>query len=133
MLDLRTNSSIPCFVRPYKILPPPPPLPRLLPAGRVRCTSSAEVARRLEFVSPSVVRASVVLFSVTYSYSVAAYALFCATPMGQESIDGVKDDSMVQRRVSRSRSGKGRIFQEVSAPARPVLCACLTKLSSRGS
>lgn len=57
----------------------------------------AEVARRLEFVSPSVIRASVVLFSVTYSYSVVAYALFCATPMGQQPIDTVKDDSMVQR------------------------------------
>eukprot|EP00752_Nemacystus_decipiens_P004301 g3930.t1 len=59
--------------------------------------TTSEVARRLEFVSPSVTRASVVLFSVTYSYAVVAYALFCATPMGQQPIDTVKDDSMVQR------------------------------------
>lgn len=48
-------------------------------------------------MSPSVIRASVVLFSVIYSYSVVAYSLFCATPMGQQPIDTVKDDSMVQR------------------------------------
>eukprot|EP00903_Cladosiphon_okamuranus_P014070 g13077.t2 len=59
--------------------------------------TTSEVARRLEFVSPSVIRASVVLFAVTYSYSVVAYGLFCATPMGQQPIDTVKDNSMVQR------------------------------------
>ena len=48
-------------------------------------------------MSPSVIRASVVLFSVIYSYSVVAYALFCATPMGQEPIDTVEDHSMVKR------------------------------------
>lgn len=54
----------------------------------------------MEFVFPSVIRASVVLFSVTYSYAVVAYALFCATPMGQQPIDTVKDHSMVQRWAS---------------------------------
>lgn len=52
-------------------------------------------------VFPALIRASVVPFAVTYSYSVVAYAMYCATPMGQGALDGVKDDTMVQRRAHR--------------------------------
>ena len=58
-----------------------------------------EVATRLEYVFPSVLRASFVLFSVTYSYSVVAFALYCDTPLGILPLDGVKDDSLMQRWV----------------------------------
>ena len=62
-------------------------------------------------MSPSVIRASVVLFSVTYSYAVVAYAVFCATPMGQQPIDTVKDDSMVQRWASTAVVGIVYLFR----------------------
>ena len=62
-------------------------------------------------MSPSVIRASVVLFSVTYSYAVVAYAVFCATPMGQQPIDTVKDDSMVQRWASTAVVGIVCLFR----------------------
>ena len=65
----------------------------------------------MEFVSPSVIRASVVLFSVTYSYAVVAHALFCATPMGQQPIDTIKDDSMVKRWASGVSVGMGHLFR----------------------
>lgn len=42
-------------------------------------------------------RASFVLFSVTYSYAVLAYAMYCSTPLGTEPIEGVADHSMMQR------------------------------------
>ena len=53
----------------------------------------------MEYVFPSVFRASFVLFSVTYSYSVVAFALYCDTPLGIQPLDGVKDDSMMQKWV----------------------------------
>lgn len=56
-----------------------------------------EVATRLEFVFPSVVRATFVLFSVTYSYAVVAYAMYCSTPLGAETTAGLEDDGMVKR------------------------------------
>eukprot|EP00904_Undaria_pinnatifida_P002590 jgi/Undpi1/12331/HiC_scaffold_5.g02007.m1 len=59
--------------------------------------TTSEVATRLEFVFPAVLRASFVLFSVTYSYSVVAFAMYCDTPLGMEPADGVKDHSMMQR------------------------------------
>ncbi|CAM9986770.1 unnamed protein product, partial [Ectocarpus sp. 13 AM-2016] len=57
----------------------------------------AEVATRLEFVFPAVLRASFVLFSVTYSYSILAFDMYCATPLGVEPVDSVADHSMMQR------------------------------------
>ncbi|CAM9815125.1 unnamed protein product [Scytosiphon promiscuus] len=60
-------------------------------------TTSSEVATRLELVVPAVLRASVVLFAVTYSYSVLAFAMYCATPLGTEPLGNVADHSMVQR------------------------------------
>lgn len=60
---------------------------------------AAEVATRLEFVFPAVLRASFVLFSVTYSYAVLAYAMYCSTPLGTYPIDSVADHTMVQRLV----------------------------------
>ena len=59
----------------------------------------AEVATRLEYVFPAVLRASFVLFSVTYSYSVVAFAMYCDTPLGMLPLDDVKGHSMVQRWV----------------------------------
>lgn len=63
--------------------------------------NSAEVATRLEFVFPAVLRASFVLFSVTYSYAVLAYAMYCSTPLGTQPIEGVADHSMMKRSVIR--------------------------------
>ncbi|CAM9155742.1 unnamed protein product [Ectocarpus sp. 6 AP-2014] len=60
-------------------------------------STSSEVATRLEFVFPAVLRASFVLFSVTYSYSVLAFDMYCATPLGVEPVDSVADHSMMQR------------------------------------
>lgn len=57
------------------------------------------MAKRLEFVFPAVLRASFVLFSVTYSYAVVGYSLYCATPLGTKSFDEVADHSMMQRCV----------------------------------
>lgn len=57
----------------------------------------SEVARRLELVFPDLLRSSFVLFSVTYSYAIVAYALYCRTPLGQESRDSISDHSMVKR------------------------------------
>ncbi|CAM9484435.1 unnamed protein product [Pylaiella littoralis] len=59
--------------------------------------TSSEVATRLELVGPAVVRASLVLFSITYSYAVVAFAMYCSTPLGRESLESFKDDSMVKR------------------------------------
>ena len=61
------------------------------------CVCVTEVATRLEYVVPAVLRASFVLFSVTYSYSVVAFALYCDTPLGMMPADDVKDHSMMQR------------------------------------
>ena len=44
-------------------------------------------------------RASFVLFSVTYSYAVLAYAMYCSTPLGTLPIEGVADHSMMKRWV----------------------------------
>eukprot|EP00752_Nemacystus_decipiens_P009899 g8831.t1 len=60
-------------------------------------STSSEVATRLEFVFPAVLRASFVLFSVTYSYAVLAYAMYCSTPLGTQPIEGVADHSMMKR------------------------------------
>ncbi|CAM9881885.1 unnamed protein product [Ectocarpus sp. 12 AP-2014] len=60
-------------------------------------STSSEVATRLEFVFPAVLRASFVLFSVTYSYSILAFDMYCATPLGVEPVDSVADHSMMQR------------------------------------
>ncbi|CAN0488864.1 unnamed protein product, partial [Laminaria digitata] len=59
--------------------------------------TTSEVATRLEFVFPAVLRASFVLFSVTYSYSVVAFAMYCDTALGMVPVDEVKDHSMMQR------------------------------------
>ncbi|CAN0192278.1 unnamed protein product, partial [Ectocarpus fasciculatus] len=59
--------------------------------------TSSDVATRLEFVFPAVIRASFVLFALTYTYAVVAYAMYCSTPLGAEPIGDLKDDSMVQR------------------------------------
>lgn len=72
-------------------LPPPPP-----PKQRPK-TPPSDVATRLEFVFPSVIRASFVLFSVYYTFSVLAYAMYCSTPLGEEPIGSLKDASMVKR------------------------------------
>lgn len=61
--------------------------------------ADADVATRLEFVFPAVIRASFVLFALTYTYAVVAYAMYCSTPLGAEPIGDLKDDSMVQRWV----------------------------------
>ncbi|CAN0096267.1 unnamed protein product [Pylaiella littoralis] len=60
-------------------------------------STSSEVATRLEFVFPAVLRSSFVLFSVTYSYAVLAYAMYCSTPLGTSPIDDVADRTMMQR------------------------------------
>eukprot|EP00903_Cladosiphon_okamuranus_P013924 g12951.t1 len=60
-------------------------------------STSSEVATRLEFVFPAVLRASFVLFSVTYSYAVLAYAMYCSTPLGTKPLEGVADHSMMKR------------------------------------
>ncbi|CBJ28347.1 hypothetical protein Esi_0101_0052 [Ectocarpus siliculosus] len=59
--------------------------------------TSSDVATRLEFVFPAVIRASFVLFALTYTYAVVAYAMYCSTPLGGEPIGDLKDDSMVKR------------------------------------
>ncbi|CAN0401579.1 unnamed protein product, partial [Ectocarpus sp. 12 AP-2014] len=59
--------------------------------------TSSDVATRLEFVFPAVIRASFVLFALTYTYAVVAYAMYCSTPLGAEAIGDLKDDSMVKR------------------------------------
>lgn len=60
-------------------------------------------------MGPAVVRASLVLFSFTYSYAVVAFAMYCSTPLGKESIASLKDDNMVQRReLFTFWGGKGR-------------------------
>lgn len=63
------------------------------------CAWLTEVATRLEYVVPAVLRASFVLFSVTYSYSVVAFAMYCDTPLGMLPLGDVKDHSMMQRWV----------------------------------
>lgn len=73
------------------------PFPLLLPQLRRGIVFLTEVATRLELVGPAVVRASLVLFSITYSYAVVAFAMYCSTPLGRESLESFKDDSMVKR------------------------------------
>ncbi|CAM9722759.1 unnamed protein product [Ectocarpus sp. 4 AP-2014] len=59
--------------------------------------TSSDVATRLEFVFPAVIRASLVLFALTYTYAVVAYAMYCSTPLGGEPVGELRDDSMVKR------------------------------------
>lgn len=70
-----------------------PPLPTRAPSP----IADADVATRLEFVFPAVIRASFVLFALTYTYAVVAYAMYCSTPLGGEPIGDLKYDSMVKR------------------------------------
>ncbi len=93
-MTLSSTSTSPLLLL---VLPPLLMIPGVLLLSTNPRLGAAEVARRLEFVFPAVLRASFVLFSVTYSYAVVAFAMYCATPLGTQPIDSVADHSMMQR------------------------------------